>query len=208
MKEIDINSWNRREHFEFFSTFDEPFFGVVTEVDCTRAYKKSKENNWSFFAYYLYQSLKAINQIEEFRCRILDGKPVIYDSIHASPTIGREDGTFGFSFVEYSPDFEVFCENLNKEIKATQNSSGLRLTDDAMRQDSIHYSSVPWIKISGLTHARHFKFADSVPKISFGKMILQGGKRRMSVSVNVHHGLMDGLHVAEYLDLFQELLNE
>lgn len=208
MKEIDINSWNRKEHFEFFSTFDEPFFGVVTEVDCTRAYEKSKENGCSFFAYYLYQSLKAVNQTEEFRCRILDGKPVLYNTIHASATIGREDGTFGFSFIIYNPDFEKFCENLNKEVRSTQNSKGLRLTDAAMRQDSIHYSSVPWFKITGLTHARHFKFADSVPKISFGKLFSQHEKKMMSVSINAHHGLMDGLHVGRYLDLFQQLLNE
>ena len=28
---IEINTWNRKEHFEFFSHFDEPFFGVVSE---------------------------------------------------------------------------------------------------------------------------------------------------------------------------------
>ena len=108
MKTIDINNWKRKEHFDFFSQFDEPFFGLVTEIDCTIAYKTTKENNYSFFAYYLHKSLIAVNGIEEFRYRSAGDKVFIYDQIHASPTIGRSDGTFAFSFIEFDPDFLIF----------------------------------------------------------------------------------------------------
>ncbi|MEL7004699.1 MAG: hypothetical protein AAFN93_18470 [Bacteroidota bacterium] len=30
----------------------------------------------------------------------------------------------------------------------------------------------------------------------------------MPVSIHVHHGLVDGIHVGQYCDLFQKLLNE
>lgn len=39
-KIIDIATWNRREHYEHFSAFDDPFFGVTVNVDCTRAYQE------------------------------------------------------------------------------------------------------------------------------------------------------------------------
>ena len=29
-KIIDIATWNRKEHFEHFSAFDDPFFGVTS----------------------------------------------------------------------------------------------------------------------------------------------------------------------------------
>ena len=32
-KIIDIATWNRKEHFEHFSAFDDPFFGVTVNVD-------------------------------------------------------------------------------------------------------------------------------------------------------------------------------
>ncbi len=32
-KIIDIATWNRREHYEHFSAFDDPFFGVTVQVD-------------------------------------------------------------------------------------------------------------------------------------------------------------------------------
>ena len=36
-KLIDIDNWKRKEHFLFFSKFEEPFFGVTVKVDCTTA---------------------------------------------------------------------------------------------------------------------------------------------------------------------------
>ena len=32
-KIIDLATWNRKEHFEHFSAFDDPFFGVTVHVD-------------------------------------------------------------------------------------------------------------------------------------------------------------------------------
>lgn len=47
---IDINSWSRREQYLFFSTFEEPFFGIISKVDCTQAYDRAKAQNKSFFS--------------------------------------------------------------------------------------------------------------------------------------------------------------
>ena len=47
-KIIDIATWNRREHYEHFSAFDDPFFGVTVNVDCTRAYQEAKDKGVSF----------------------------------------------------------------------------------------------------------------------------------------------------------------
>ncbi|RZJ50126.1 MAG: chloramphenicol acetyltransferase, partial [Chryseobacterium sp.] len=35
MKIIDLENWNRKEHFEFFSKMKSPYFGFTTEVECT-----------------------------------------------------------------------------------------------------------------------------------------------------------------------------
>lgn len=208
MKILDLENWNRKEHYHFFSQYDEPFFGLVSEIDCTIAYQVAKNNNYSFFAYYLHKSIRAANRIEEFRYRIDDDKVVVYDEIHASSTISREDETFAFSHIPYHDDFNAFDISLKKEIENVRNSVGLRATINENRNDVIQFSSIPWSKFTGLTHARHFKYADSIPKITFGKLFSRDEQKIMPVSINVHHGLADGLHVANYLNLFQELMDE
>ncbi|MEO8517363.1 MAG: chloramphenicol acetyltransferase [Flavobacterium sp.] len=205
-KKLNIETWNRKEHFLFFKQMEEPFFGVTTEIDCTKAYDKSKELNVSFFTYYLHQTLVAINTIENFRYRI-DGEEIyVYDQIDVSATIMREDNTFGFSYIEYSPDLILFAENTAMEIERVKNTSGL-LTREFLEKNLIHFSSLPWVNFTSLSHARSFTFPDSCPKISFGKMMEENGKKTMALSIHVHHGLLDGFHVGQFVETFQELMN-
>jgi chloramphenicol O-acetyltransferase type A len=205
---LDLENWNRKEHFLFFKQFEEPFFGLTVEIDCTKAYVTAKKLGTSFFVYYLHKTLVAVNTIESFRYRILDDAIYIYDTIDVSATIMREDQTFGFSLIEYSPDFEVFAANTFQEIERIQNTSGL-LTREFPNDNLIHFSAVPWINFTSLSHARSYTFPDSCPKISFGKMMIANdGKRTMSMSIHAHHGLMDGIHVSQFVDCFQELMNQ
>jgi chloramphenicol O-acetyltransferase type A len=204
---LNIANWSRDEHFHFFIKFEEPFFGVTVEIDCTKAYHKSKEMNCSFFIYYLYKTLVATNAIESFRYRIDKDQIFVYSQINGSATISREDGSFGFSLVEYNSDFDIFQKNAITEIERVKNTPGL-FTRTFKDDNLIHFSTIPWINFTSLSHARNFTFPDSCPKISFGKItIAENGKRTMPMSIHVHHALMDGFHVGQFVDFFQEIMN-
>ncbi|WP_409417698.1 CatA-like O-acetyltransferase [Flavobacterium sp. PS2] len=204
---LDLETWNRKEHFLFFKQMDEPFFGVTVEIDCTIAYTNANKLNSSFFIYYLHKTLVAINTIEPFKYRIVEDQVYIHDSINGSATIGREDGTFGFSLIEYNPDFKIFEQIALTEIERIQNTTGL-FTRTFSEDNLIHFSAIPWINFTSLSHARSYTFPDSCPKVSFGKMMIsETGKRTISMSIHVHHGLMDALHVGLFIDYFQESMN-
>lgn len=207
MNVIDTEKWNRKEHYEFFSKMASPYFGIVTEVDCTTAYKKAKEKERSFFACYLHKSMAAINSVEELKLRIVDHEVVLFDNVHAGCTIGRADGTFGFAFVSFSDDFETFNNELQEEIRAVQNSNGLRLNNDDIKKDLIRHSTLPWTSFTGLLHPTDFDRTESVPKVTFGKFNIREGRKYLPVSIEAHHGLADGFHLAKYLNEFQKLLD-
>jgi chloramphenicol O-acetyltransferase type A len=204
-RKLDIDSWNRKEHFLFFKQMQEPFFGITATIDCTKAYQKSKELNVSFFTYYLHKTLEALNAIEPFRYRICNDEIIIFDRIDASATILREDTSFGFSLIEYNPDLLQFAKNAKKEIERVQNTTGLFTRE--FPENLIHFSSFPWVSFTSLSHARSFTFPDSCPKITFGKMTIENHKRTVPVSVHVHHALMDGYHASAFFTLFQEKMN-
>jgi chloramphenicol O-acetyltransferase type A len=206
MTELDIEAWDRKEHFKFFKDFEEPFFGVVVDVDCTLAYEYCKSKGVSFFLYYLHKSLKAANLVEPFRYRILGDKVVVYKQINAAPTTLRSNGTFGFSYMDYYEDFYEFEKHAKLEIQRVQESSGLNPSSSS--DNVIHFSALPWIKFTSFSHARRFAALDSCPKISFGKMTEKNGIKEMPVSIHVHHALMDGYHVGKFIDCLQNLLNE
>tara|TARA_Y100000815_G_scaffold70320_1_gene59218 strand:+ start:25306 stop:25932 length:627 start_codon:yes stop_codon:yes gene_type:complete len=204
-KKIDLSTWDRKEHFLFFHQFEEPFHGVCVTVDVTKTYQKCKEQGVSFFLKYLYLSLKAANETEAFRYRIIDHEVYLFEAIHASPTIARENGLFGFSYMNFQEDFSVFEADAQKVMEETKKSTGLLPSKSG--ENVIHYSSLPWLSFTSLSHARSFGFADSAPKISFGKMEEKEGTLQMPMSVHVHHGLAFGKDVADYVTRFQELLN-
>lgn len=204
-QELDLNTWKRKDHFRFFSAFEEPFFGVVIRVDVTHAYHVSRENGYPFFLYYLHAALTAANRIEAFRYRI-DGEQVwLYDTVHPSPTINRPDGTFGFAYMDYRESFEDFRPEAEKEVTRVRESTGL--FGSASGENVVHCSSLPWLDFTSLSHARSFSFRDSCPKISFGKMTETEGRRSMPVSIHVNHALADGNDVGLFAEAFQEILN-
>lgn len=204
-KELNLANWSRQPHFNFFKDFDEPFFGITADVECTHAYQNYKNLNTSFFLYYLHCSLVAVNSIEEFRYRIEDEKIYVYDEVGASATINRTDGTFGFSYINFHKDFKTFEQIALAEIERVRADN--RLIPGSASANIIHYSSIPWIKFTSLSHARKFDGNDSVPKITFGKVYQEKDKYKMPVSVHVHHALMDGYHLGQYFEQFEETLN-
>jgi len=207
MKEkIDINTWIRKDHFKFFSAFEEPFFGVTVDVDCTATYHEAKETQRSFFLLYLHKSLVAANQVEPFSYRIIDGEVWKHNIINAAATINRPNGTFGFGYIDFHEDFEDFRRGAAQEIEKVQSTTGL--IPSSSGENVIHYSALPWLNFTSLSHARSFSYQDSCPKISFGKVRNENGKRIMPVSIHVNHALMDGYHVGQFVTLYQDLLNK
>ena len=201
---LDIATWPRREHFEFFKTFEEPYHGICTTFDCTAAYNFTKASGISFFLYYTYQSLAAAQQIEAFRLRLEDDEVFVYDRIDGGAAIDRPDGTFGYGYLPYTDSLEDFLATANLEVARIRATTGLPRTT---QNNLIRYSVLPWTDFTALTHARLFSRADSCPRITFGKMTQQGATRRMPIAINVNHALVDGLHVAQYLDALQTCMN-
>ena len=203
---IDKDTWLRKDHYDFFSRFEEPFFGVTVTVDVAHAFHYAKQKTHSFFLHYLYRALKAANSIENFRYRIIDGDVYLFDEIHASPTINRANGTFGFAYMDFHDDENVFIAGARKIVEEVRHSSGL--IPAVSGENVIHFSAMPWLKFTAVSHARSFNFPDSCPKISFGQVYEDNGQLLMPVSIHLHHGLADGYHAGLFVERFQELLNE
>ena len=205
-QKIDLATWNRKEHFEFFSTFEEPFFGITTPIDMTIAYEKAKAMQIPFFVYYLHKTIAAVNQVENFRYRIEENEVVLYDEIDASATIMREDKIFGFSFMKFHSNIDEFTKIAETEIERIQLTPGLFTRE--FPENIIHFSAIPWINFTSLTHSRSYTLPDSCPKVSWGKLMDENGKKTMSVAVMAHHGLVDGYHMGLFVEALQTELNK
>ena len=100
-------------------------------------------------------------------------------------------------------NLEAFSKTIEAESNRIRSFEGLGLDQQTARHDVIHFSAIPWIHFSGITHARNNARYDSIPKITFGKLDENG---QLPVSVTMHHGFADGKHVAQFMEIFQHHL--
>jgi chloramphenicol O-acetyltransferase type A len=204
-REVDVDAWERKATFEFFRNYKDPFFNMAANVDVSRLYSFCKGRGWPFSIAALYCSIATANEIREFRLRMIDEKVVEFDRVEASQTILNDDHTFSFCYFPWCDTLDAFIE---EGLRSRQKYGALKSFDvEAGRLDMIFYSVIPWVSFTSFKHANSGDNRQTVPRMVFGKMFEQDGKRLMPFSVEAHHCLMDGYHVGRYFNLFQEKLD-
>jgi chloramphenicol O-acetyltransferase type A len=207
---LDLKKWIRRDVFEFFLGFDKPYFNICTQLDITpllTALRDRRDNGGlSVSMAYHYFALRAANEIEPFRYRLKDGQVIVYDVIHGGTTVLLPNEIFTLVYFEYDASFAKFMSGAERAVKEALSGDGAFRPNP--RDDMIHFTTLPWVAFTSFSHARNWGREDSVPKIAFGKFIKANGRTLLPFSVEVHHALMDGLHVGRYVARLEEALRE
>ncbi|MCC8155133.1 MAG: chloramphenicol acetyltransferase [Tannerellaceae bacterium] len=208
MKYIDIENWKRKEHFKFFYRADYPQYNICMDLDITRFLAFTKEHTFPFYYSMIYAVTKVLNEIEDFKYRIREGKVVLHDKINPSFTYinpEEEDELFKIITVDFKENIQDFIESA-QQASASQKEY-FDLAGTAGRDDLIYLSCIPWISFTHISHTILLNRDDSVPRISWGKYFAKDGKVFLPFSVQVHHALLDGIHVGKYIDKLQAYLN-
>ncbi|HUR99946.1 MAG TPA: chloramphenicol acetyltransferase [Pyrinomonadaceae bacterium] len=204
-QEVDISTWSRKATYEFFRDYEDPFFNVTANLDVTNLYRFCKQNDLAFSLAALFFSIQAANEIRELRLRIIDDVVVEFGRVEATQTILNDDETFSFCYFPLKDDVFEFDRSGKT---AREKYKALKSFDvETDRVDLIYYSAIPWISFTSFKHASRQNNRQSVPRMVFGRMFEDGPARKMPFSVEVHHALVDGVHVGKFYNLFQAKLD-
>ena len=203
---LDLAAWPRRDAFEYFRGFDKPYFNVCTRLDVARLKQAVADTRRGGLALaYHFIALRLANRIEPFRYRLDGGRVRVHGVVNGSTTVLREDGSFGFADLDHQADFATFAAQGAAAIAAAR--AGRRAfeprPDDTAR---VHFTTLPWLHFTSFSHARNWGREDAVPKLAFGRIDVDGAHAWMPLSVEVHHALMDGLHVGQFVQGFEAAL--
>jgi len=201
-KELDLEKWNRKTTYEFFREYEDPFFNMTAHLDVTDLYRFSKKHSLSYALTSLFYSQQTANEIREFRIRLLDGKLVEFERVEATQTILQEDETFSFCYFPMKENVFEFNESGRKAVEKYRRLNTFDVETD--RLDLIYYSAIPWISFTSFKHATRIDRTQTVPRIVFGGIFEEGERRKMPVSVEANHAMMDGLHLGKYFNGLQE----
>ncbi|HEY8561864.1 MAG TPA: chloramphenicol acetyltransferase [Pyrinomonadaceae bacterium] len=205
MKLVDVEGWNRREIYEYFKDYADPFFNLTANLDVTELSRFCKEKKLSFSVANLFYALQTLNEIREFKIRLKDERLVEFETIHATMTIAQADETFSFCYFEMRDNVFDFNENGRAAIEKYTRLKTLDVERE--RLDLIYCSVIPWVSFTSFKHAGRFDRNFTIPRLVWGKSFESEGRQKLPHSVEVHHALADGFHVGKYFVSLQEKLD-
>jgi chloramphenicol O-acetyltransferase type A len=205
---LDLTRWTRKATFDFFRGYDNPYFNVCVPLRADALVEFSRASDAVPFSLAcLYLALRAANEYEPLRYRLQDGRVLVHERLHAASTALQAEDRLAFTYWDYDDSFATFRDNAAAARASLAPSPDVLETQDH-RTDLIHFTSLPWVSFTSISHARDWRREDAVPKIVFGRYHASGDRVLLPFSVEVHHALMDGLHVSRYLERLQGYVAE
>ncbi len=199
MRIIDPTVGPRAALYAHFRAFSSPLFTICSPVRVDSARLKAQGG---LFPGLLHAMLEAANAVPELRrrIRVQDGRDVVveHDQVDCTCTTARDDGSFTFCGFRRDPDRARFVGGVKAAVQASVAIPGLDLSLQH-RDDLLYLSCLPWIEVTGTTHATSGDPLDCVPRILWGRVVAD----RLSVCLTAHHALCDGLHVARFFSELQ-----
>ncbi|MFS8084365.1 MAG: CatA-like O-acetyltransferase [Acidobacteriota bacterium] len=205
---LDLDSWARRDTFEFFRNFDKPYFNVCVRLDVTNLLlalrKLNPHSKPNVTLAYHYFALRVANELEPFRYRLRKDEVVVHPIIHAGTTVMLLNGSFALAYFDYHENFAEFIAEARRAVDETLEAGVFqpRREHDAR----IYCTTLPWLAFTSFSHARNWGREDSVPRLAFGKFIKDNERTLLPFSVEVHHALVDGSDVGRYVTRLEEVL--
>ena len=208
---IDINTWERKENYEFFLGFQNPTISITSEVECAGAKARAKAADESFFLHYLYAVLRAVNEIPEFRFRIdAEGRVVYFDHVDMlTPIKVKENGRFFTIRLPWNTDFQTFyttAKAIINDIDPNGNPYDMEKVGGKDLLDVILLSATPDLYFTSLTCTQEHRHGSNYPLMNAGKAILKEGKLVMPIAMTIHHGFIDGHHLSLFYKKVEEWL--
>ena len=203
MRKIDLESWDRREIFSFFSPLSHPYYALSFRLDVTELYRFCKQKGLSFYYTMIYLVTRAVNETEAFLYTIEGGELFLLDRREPSFTDRRGDEKyFHIVTLPCRGTAEEFCAAAREKSLAQQGF----IDYAAEGKDLIYLSSLPWLDLTALTNERDLDPDDAIPRIAWGKYSEENGRRTLGMSVEVNHRFVDGADLGSFARRLEELI--
>lgn len=198
MTVVDKSTWPRREHYDFFAAMSHPFYSITFPVDVTALREYTKRNHLSFYYSMVYCVTKAMEATEAFRYKCRGEDIILHDRLVPSFTdLKKGSDLFHITTLEAGEDLADFCRRAGEQSAAQT----CFITQGPWDEDQlIYFTCLPWFPLTALTNERNADPGDSVPRVSWGRWEERDGRTVLSLSLELNHRLLDGVHAGQFYE--------
>lgn len=201
---IDLQTWERAQQYSFFRTFVRPHYATTVRLDVTDLMQNRKANGLSPFRHAVWAIGVGLHAVPQLCVRFQEDTVQQYDQLILSSTVALDNGEYGYGYYPFDPDrarFDAECARVMAEVRS---KAGLNANDGTLHNIA-YLSCLPWLDYTALDNALPHA-NDCIPRISWGKIVEKDGHFDMAMTLQVHHAIADGLHVAQFFDATQAAL--
>ena len=193
---LDLNTWERREHFAAYSGATACTYSMTADVDITGLPEAARRRGAPFHAVLVYLFSRIVNAHRELRMAAdEDGAPGWHDVMHPSYTVFHpDDETFSCLWTEYDEDFDAFLANWRSDAAQYGEQHGFCVKPPV--SNCFNFSCIPWVSFTGMNLNLSADRSYYPPIFTVGKYHISGGRCLLPLAVQVHHAVCDGFHAA------------
>lgn len=213
MIEIDPASGPRANAYAFYREATNPRWGLTTRVDVGQllralpAWRQAVPGLSAFVAYH-HAILRAAVTVPALCQRLVaEGGAVQWPVLDATPTVLRADDSFAIAHLVWAEHLQDFAPPALAAVHAAQQLDapwGMRTEQSGV----LHMTTLPLVAFTHFTHARPAVFDDATPSLACGRFSTEGERVWMPLNIEVHHALVDGVHVGRFVQALEALLAE
>lgn len=209
MKKIDLEHWERRSHYEWFSSFADPSVSMDVKMDLTALLSDCKREGVSSFAAVMYLVCKSVNANRAFRLRISGQDVVEIPFANVAYTIMVNDSRF-VNCRARTQGFGVFLEDVERNRREFENSNFVQKQyNNVSVIDDIYCSCVPWVNFTSVRQPIPDRSPESksIPRVCWGRYFREGERTYTTLNVTANHALVDGIDLAKVFEGAQTLFD-
>lgn len=206
---IDLDTWARRETFEYYRDQVPCTYAITVEIDVTELVAALQRTGRKTYPAQIWAIATAVNRHREFRMALTDaGAPATWPVVHPAYTVfnaARE--TFAAVWTPYDTDFAAFHDRASA-VLADASSATTMFPQGGLPPDVFDISSVPWTSFTGFSLQIDGGTRHLLPIFTIGCYLERDGRTLMPLAVQVHHASADGFHTARLVDGIRQLVAE
>lgn len=192
-----VQDYPRREHLEFYRRSASPTYGLTFELDATNLKEFLERRGLPTYLNFSYFFLRALQAVEPFRHRLVDGEVVLYDQLLPALAVPAPGGLFSFCALPYDDDLERF--NRLAQQPLAEAGARVRLAGGA-EPNYVLFTSLPRVPFTAFHHVPPDDPTDGRPRVAFGKFRAAAGRLQVPVAMLVNHLYIDGAALGSLVD--------
>ncbi len=207
-KLIEVSTWKRKEYFEYYLNNVPCTYSMTLNLDITTLLREIKNKNIKLYPATIYLLSVVINRHEEFRTAMDEnGNVGVFDLMHPAYTIFHNDSEiFTNIWTEYNFSFSEFYKNYLIDIQKYGAVKQFFAKPNAP-SNLFTISSIPWVSFTGFNLNLPKVGNYLLPIFTTGKYFYQNDRIWLPISLQVHHAVCDGYHIARFINELQEVIN-